>query len=349
MNNGEPVTTAIDWQRRRRPELLEKWTRILGRLKPRPEDQRWFGDIRDVTVHGTEEKDGYTRYHLGIPIEKDFQQQHLLLIPRNQGDGPFPAVIAWTSTTPDYARPEDWWGAWLARRGFVVLTSWSFIRHYRDDTSYRNGVSETLYKRFGHWLPMAKMVHDVQREVEYLKTRPEVDPARIGFIGYSLCAKAALYVAAFAPEVSATVAIDAHIALHGGTNWDAPWYLDWERAFPSIRTPEYPVPELRNTVWSLLDADPNRPGFERNHHELLAMAAPRALMLIGCSTHLESANHSDDRQSWAYYHRAREVYSLLGIPERIEFVALEEGHRPTSPAIDAAWQRFLTKWLNTAQ
>ena len=23
------------------------------------------------------------------------------------------------------------WGAWLARRGYVVLTGWSFIRHYR--------------------------------------------------------------------------------------------------------------------------------------------------------------------------------------------------------------------------
>src|SRR6185503_10918862 len=152
----------------------------------------------------------------------------------------------------------------LARHGFVVLTSWSFIRSYHDGSTFKTGAMDRLYERFGHWLPMAKMVHDVRREAEYLKSRPEVDATRLGFIGFSLGAKAAVYVAAFAPEIFATVSVDPHISMHGDSNWNEPWYLDWLRVFPDIRTESYPIPELRGTVWSLLDADPTRPGFERN-------------------------------------------------------------------------------------
>ena len=228
-----------------------------------------------------------------------------------------------------------------------MLTSWSFIRHYRSGGDYRKRANELVYERFGHWLPMAKMVHDVQREVEYLRTRPEVDARRVGFIGFSLSGKTALYVAAFASEITATVAVDPHVALHGATNYHDPWYLDWKRSFPTIHTDDYPLPELRDTIWSLLDADPKRPGFERNHHELMALCAPRALLLVGCSMDKMTAVHSDDMQSWGYFNSAREVYELLGIPERIDFATTDEGHRATSPRIDPAWQAFFEKWLKT--
>jgi Dienelactone hydrolase family len=204
---------------------------------------------------------------------------------------------------------------------------------------------DRLYERFGHWLPMAKMVHDTKREVEYLKSRPEVDAKRLGFIGFSLGAKAAVYVAAFAPEIRAIVSVDPHISMHGDTNWHEPWYLDWKHVFPDIHTDDYPVPELRGTVWSLLDADPKRPGFERNHHEILALCAPRAFLLVGCSMNKWNGGHSDDQQSLGYFNRAKEVYRLLGIPERLEFFGSDEGHRATSPRIDPAWQRLFVRWL----
>ncbi len=347
MEDGQRVSSPQTWYRERRPKLIKQWTEILGKFGPAEADRQWFGDISQVEIRSTQKREGYTRIDLGIPIEKDFMQDHLLLLPEGQGPGPFPVVIAWTSTTPDYTRPEQWWGAWLARRGYVVLTSWSFIRHYRDGANYRKRANELVYERFGHWLPMAKMVHDVRREVEYLRTRPEVDASRIGFIGFSLSGKTALYVAAFAPEITATVAVDPHVALHGATNYQDPWYLDWKRTFPHIQTDNYPLADLRGTIWSLLDPDPTRPGFERNHHELMALCAPRALLLIGCSMNKPSAVHSDDMQSWGYFNRAREVYELLGIPERIEFFATDEGHRATSPRIDAAWQKFFDRWLKT--
>src|SRR5205807_8833242 len=116
--------------------------------------------------------------HDALPI-------YLLLLPKGQGSGPFPAVIAWTSSTPDYREPEQWWGAYLARHGYVVLTSWSFIRNYRQGTRLKQA-AELVYERFGRWLPIAKMVHDVSREIEFLRSLPQVGGKRIGFMGFSL-------------------------------------------------------------------------------------------------------------------------------------------------------------------
>ena len=327
-----------DWHRKKRPELVRLWTQILGKLEPDKAGRRWFGDIRRAKFGAREEFEKYTRIEVDLPIEKDFYQHHLLLLPKNQGRGPFPAVICWTSTTPDYRMPEQWWGKWLAENGYVVLTSWSFIRHYRENSSYSTGINERVYDRFGHWLPIAKMVHDARRQAEYLRSLKQVDGRRLGFIGFSLSAKAAVYIAAFAPEFKATVALDPHIAVNGGTNWYAPWYLDWLRPFPDIRTRE-------RTVLSLLNPDPRRPGFEHDHHELMALAAPRAFLLIGGSQSEDAGGDSDDLQSWGYFNRAREVYQLLGIPDRIAFVSTSDGHHANGPNIDPAWREFFERRL----
>lgn len=186
------------------------------------------------------------------------------------------------------------------------------------------------------------MVYDARRQAQYLRTLRQVDSKRFGFIGFSPGAKAALYVAAFAPEFRAVVSVDPHIALNGGGNWYAPWYLDWLRPFPDIPTPE-------RTVLSLLNPDPGRPGFEHDPHEILALAAPRPLLIIDGSGHCEDCGgHSDDRQSRGYVHRAREVFRLLGVPERLEFVPTSDGHKPNGPAIDPAWQSFFERWLKHA-
>jgi len=334
----EGLHSPDDWYTKKRPDLLRLWTQILGKLEPAARDRLWFGDIRKAVIRNRQELDKYTRLEIDLPMEKDFYQHHLLLLPKNQGPGPFPAVVCWTSSSPDYKAPEQWWGKWLAENGYVVLTSWSFIRHYRDDTNYASGAAEKVYERFGHWLGLGKMVHDARREAEYLRSLKEVDSRRLGFIGFSLGAKAAVYVAAFAPEFKATVALDPHIAINGTTNWYDKWYMDWTRPFPDIPTPEH-------TVLSLLNPNPARPGFEHDHHELMALTAPRAFLLIGGSQSEDRGGDSDDLQSWGYVNRAREVYRLLGIPDRIQYVSTGDGHKPNGPAIDPAWRAFFERWL----
>src|SRR5207249_4169341 len=124
--DGARVRNAGEWYKSRRPELVKQWTAILGKIAPAPEDMKWFGDIRKAVLRSRADREGYTRIELDLPIEKDLLQPHLLLIPKGQGKGPFPSVIAWTASSPDYREPERWWGSYLANHGFVVLTGWSY-------------------------------------------------------------------------------------------------------------------------------------------------------------------------------------------------------------------------------
>jgi pimeloyl-ACP methyl ester carboxylesterase len=246
------------------------------------------------------------------------------------GTGPFPAVVM-IHGSGDSDRRLGPFATFFLKQGFAVL-------------AYdKRGVGRSE----GSWRAanLSVLAEDALAGVEYLKTRPEVDAKRLGFIGFSLSAKAALYVAAFAPEIKATVAIDPHLAMHGDSNYHDPWYLDWRHRFDTIQTEDYPIAELRGTIWSLLDADPARPGFERNHHELIALCAPRAFLLIGCSMDKMQSPHSDNLQSWGYFNRAKEVYDLLGISERLKFKTTNDAHQATSPHTDPDWQQFFEQWL----
>ena len=332
------AATRAEWAERRRPELLTAWKQILGKLEPSASDRQWFHDVPLMREISRTELPGYTRIHIELALEKDFGQPSLLLLPK-KGRAPYPAVIAWTSTTPDWQEPEKNWGAWLAERGFVVLTGWSHIRNYRDGSSYSKGAAEKVYERFGRWAGLSRMVWDVRQQAAFLRSRGDVDGSKIGFMGFSLSAKTAVYVGAFAPEIAAVVAIDPHIALNGGTNYYAPWYMDWTRSFPDIDTPQ-------KTVLSLLDTDPGRAGLEHDHHELLALAAPKPFLLIGGAGEREdTGGDSDDLQSWGYVNRAHEIYRLLGAPDRLRFALTNDGHHANGPAIDDAWREWLMRFL----
>ena len=312
--------------------LRSEWREILGKLEPNRADRRWFVDRMVARELGSIDRGAYIRRHVELPLEVDFWQPGLLLVPKGIKRGERrPTVIAWASTTPDWQKPEDWWGTWLAGQGFVVLTSWAHIRNYRDGTSFKNGVSEKVYERFGRWAGLSRMVWDVRQQAHYLASLPYVDSKRIGFIGSSLSAKTALYAAAFAPELSATVAIDPHVPLwDGGTNYEEPWYLDCKRKFDDIATPE-------KTVLSLLQK--TKPAHD--HHELMIMAAPKPLLIVGGN----DTNHSDGPSTLPLVELGRKRYAELGVAERLQFHLLDTGHTPVHPKIDPLWQAFFTQFL----
>lgn len=317
--------SAKEWERGPRPRLLSLWTDALGKVEPAPADLVHFPDIRQARELKREELPRYTRIELELPAETGYWQPHLLLIPKGFR-GKRPAVVAWTSTTPDWRKPEEWWGAWLAERGYVVLTGWSFIRQYRGGATYSSRVNEAVYERFGYWAPISKMVWDARRQYQYLKSLPNVDSRRVGFMGFSLSAKTAVYAAAFAPEFAAIVSLDPCLPLGklpegGGTNWEQPWYLDWDRHSGKILA-------------------------GHDHHELIALGAPRPFLLIAGSADTEWGRaHSDGRATGRWIERAREVYRLYHAGDRLQFVPTRDGHSATGAEITPAWQTFFEKWL----
>lgn len=332
----EGISSREQWLRERRPPLVEAWTRILGRIEPTESDLRWFEPALKPRVQGLDRLSCYDRFTLELPLESDFYQPALLLVPRSAP--PWPGVIAWTSSTPDWRAPEYWWGAWLASRGFAVLCSWAHIRHYRGPTYRPLEATEAVYARFGRWSGMSRMVWDVRQQARFLAGWPGVEESRIGFMGFSLSAKTAVYAAAFAPELAAVVSVDAGLPLNGATNYFAPWYLDWTTRHEDIPTPE-------KTVLSLLKGNRTRPGFQHDHHEILALAAPRPFLLIGSSTDELSGWDRDDLSSWGYINRAAEVYRLYNAEANLAYRPTDDGHTSNGPGITPAWREFLVKRL----
>jgi hypothetical protein len=105
--------------------------------------------------------------------------------------------------------------------------------------------------------------------VDILAAQPQVDSSRLGAVGHSLGAKEVLYLAAFDERIKATVSSEGGVGIKF-SNWNASWYLG---------------------------AEVDEPNFAREHHELLALTAPRAFLLVG-------GQSADGDQGWPFIEAA---------------------------------------------
>ncbi len=171
-------------------------------------------------------------------------------------------------------RPERSFGLELARRGCVTICPRNYLWPETDELA-----ADVQARRWGEAHAgskgMAKMLADGIVAIDILAARGDVDPARLGTIGHSLGAKEALYLAAFDERVRAAVSCEGGIGTRY-SNWDAPWYLT-----AAIREPT----------------------FDHEHHELLALAAGRAFLLVG-------GDSADGKRSWPFIAAALPVYEL---------------------------------------
>jgi hypothetical protein len=112
-------------------------------------------------------------------------------------------------------------------------------------------------------------------------------------VGHSLGAKEAFYLAAFDDRVKVAVSNEGGIGINF-SNWDAPWYLD-----------------------------KNIHKFGHEHHEVLALVAPKPFLLIG-------GESADGEKSRPYIKSVFPVYDLYGDKrQNIEFYNHGQGHSPT--------------------
>jgi pimeloyl-ACP methyl ester carboxylesterase len=202
--------------------------------------------------------------------------------------------------------PEKHLGLALARRGFVAFCPRNFLW---PDTARMAAEAETgrFRKRHPRARGMAKMLFDGQVALDILSARPDVDANRIGCIGHSLGAKEALYLAAFDQRVKAAVSSEGGIGTTM-SNWDAGWYLG-----DVVRQPD----------------------FAREHHELLALAAPRPFLLVG-------GDSADGAASWPWVAAAMPVYRLYGAPARLGLLNHKRGHAVPPDVLPR-----LLEWLET--
>ncbi len=299
---GQVIGDLSGWEKHR-AELRRAWLQFLGPLKlPRPkpklevlEEDRPEGCIRQLVRYESEP---------GQPVEG-------YLLRPTEINGRVPGVVAMHSTTTLTIRqpagvegdPEDFFGLKLARLGMVAFCPRCFL--WQGEGSYVQLV-ERFKERHPGSLGMAKMLWDASRGVDVLESLPEVDPQRLGAVGHSLGAKEALYLAAFDERIKATVSSEGGIGLTF-TNWDAPWYLG---------------PDVKQGRW------------KREHHELLALIAPRAFLLLG-------GNSADGDRSWPYIQEALKVYRLYTPKPALGLFNHYGGHNVPPEA-----ERKTNEWLS---
>jgi hypothetical protein len=300
------LADARSWSAERE-RLVQTWKRFLGDVAapPRPpigwtvlEEERLAGIIRRRVLYEGEP---------GDPIEA------YLLLPRS-ATGKLPGVVVHHSTV-DYSirqpaglegPPEKHFGLKLAQRGYAALCPRNFLWPENGRIDAQRRASDFLSRRPGA-KGMAKMLFHSQLAVDLLAALPEVDAGRIGAVGHSLGAKEVLYLAAFDARVKAAVSSEGGVGVRF-SNWHDDWYLGAEAA---------------------------RADFPRDHHELLALAAPRPFLLIG-------GESADGDRGWPYIAAALPIWRLFGEPAPLAFFNHRQGH-----AVPPEAEARIYEWLET--
>lgn len=301
-----PTATLNNWLEQRK-QLRQTWLIFLRSIK-RPDRPPTTNLIAEERVGSV------VRQLIGYESEPGWPTEAYVLRPAAATTRPRPGVVVFHSTVSHSIRqpagvegkPAKAFGLKLAERGYVTLCPRNFLwpSNHEIDT---DGQTKLFTGRHPDCKGMAKMLLDAQVAVDLLAARADVNANRLGAIGHSLGAKEVLYLAAFDERIKVTVSSEGGIGT-GFSNWDAPWYLG---------------SEIKN------------PRFAHEHHELLALVAPRPFLLVG-------GDSADGNRSWPFIAAALPIYRLYGQVPRLGLFNHQQGH-----AVPPIAEHKIYEWIET--
>lgn len=300
---GQSITTWTGWEAERQ-RLRQKWLEFLG---PMPEKRPAVKlEVRDRSLVKSPRGLDCQRQLVRYLAEDDELVEGYLLTPVSKDGVKRPAIVALHQTSREnineiaeievQRKGNQNLAFRLCEQGFVVFCPRCYL--WQTPPDYNLDVKSTVerfHQRHPKTLGMHKMLYDAQRAVDILVTLPEVDPQRIGAVGHSLGAKEVLYLAAFDDRIRTGVASEGGIAF-SSTNWHDRWYLG-----AGIKAPDFPL----------------------NHHQLLALIAPRPFLVLGGES---GPGAADGDRSWPYLAEAQCVYQLKEKPVRLGLLNHHRGH-----------------------
>jgi hypothetical protein len=302
-DSGKPITSAKGWEAKR-SAIAKWWQSFLGDpLSGRDGAPEW-------RVLEEDKVDGVIRQRIAYETEPGIATEAYLCQP--DGARNAPAVVVLHSTV-DYSilQPaglkgpvEKAFGLQLAKNGYVTLSPRNFLWPANEGISAQDESKRFLERAPGR-KGMRKMLHDAQVAVDLLEHLPAVDKSRIGSVGHSLGAKEVLYLAAFEPRVKATVSSEGGVGIDF-SNWDALWYLG---------------------------PDAKKDDFGHDHHELLALCAPRPFLLIG-------GESADGDRGWPFIESAMPVYRLYDRQPAFGQWNHRQGHAVPPEAVERILEWF---------
>jgi dienelactone hydrolase len=318
-NDGTPVRTPADWQRRR-AEILAAWHDLLG---------TWPPLIKKPKVQYLEQqhRDNFTQHKVTVEIAPGGQTvAGYLLVPDEKSqtadsirnsNGRFPAVLIVfydPETAVGLGKPLRDFGSQLAKRGFVVL-SIGTPEFCSLNPPYKP-LCETPAGR-PPLQPLSALAYVAANCHTALANMPNVDPERIGVTGHSYGGKWAMFASCLYEKFACAVWSDPGIVFdetRPNINYWEPWYLGWdatnqrERGVPSDARPRTgPYKTMIETG--------------RDLHELHALMAPRPFLVSGGA--------EDTPKRWQALNHTVAVNKLLGYTNRVAMTN-RETHAPTA-------------------
>jgi dienelactone hydrolase len=198
------VAPTLD--RARLLELLGKTPAAPPPLEPERIERVDLGDVmRERVTYAVEAGERVPAF---VFIPKDGPARHPAILCHHQHGGQFevgkdgPAGLGST--------PDQHYAIELARRGYVTIAPDALCFGERQDPA--GMLKGAAYERFEalHRLTegktlQGKYVWDARRALDYLETRAEVDPSRLGMIGHSLGGQETLFTTALDTRIRAAV------------------------------------------------------------------------------------------------------------------------------------------------
>lgn len=302
-----PPTDALGWDDHLR-EVRKGLRDALG-------DDRAKGCDLAPELLGTIERDDYVIERLTFQSQPDVRVTANLYRPRKQ-DGPAPAVLCvhghWAGARIDPVVQARCIG--LAKLGYVCLCVDAFGAGERTPFrfgTYHGGPSAAMLWAAG--VPLIGLqVHDNRRAVDYLTSRPEVDPNRLAITGASGGGNQSLYAGALDDRFKAVVPVC------GVGTYEA--YLE--------------------TACCVCEVVPGGLRFARTG-DILALIAPRALLVVSALQDAPQFSFGEAAKSIA---RARPRFDALGAGDRLRHAGIDSKHDYNQPMREAMYG-WLDRWL----
>jgi dienelactone hydrolase len=303
-----PPRDRADWEQRRQ-RLVRALSAAMG---PVPEK----ACALNPRILGVLRRRGYRIERLVFQSQPDVWVTANAYVP-DPVRGRLPAVLVvhghWAGARRDPVVQARCLG--LVKLGFFVLAVDAFGAGERYTTPARGTYHGALYGATlwpsGHTL-LGLQVYDNRRAVDYLRTQPEVDGARLGITGASGGGNQTMYAGALDDRLRAAVPVCSV-----GT------YQAYLRAACCV------CEVLPGALTFCEEGD------------VLALVAPRALMVINATRDAFQFSVGEAARSIA---RARPVFKLLDADAKLRHTTFESGHAYSQPMREAMYG-WMTRWL----
>ncbi|MEO6910992.1 MAG: alpha/beta fold hydrolase [Edaphobacter sp.] len=248
------------------------------------------------------------------------------------GKPPYPGILAPLGHTPEGKAYRSYQISFqnLARKGYAVLAYDPFGQGERSQyllpgTSHPRYGPTTEHNQAG--MPMTLFgsgfaqyrLWDGIRSLDYLLSRSEVDPQRVGCTGHSGGGTMTMYLMALEPRLKAAVAVDGNFENVAGPYYEPPWAIgDAEQ----------------NIVGSL------PLGLDRG--DLMTAFAPKPF-LMSYTVHDEGQVYSPvyEEGTKENYEELSRIYGILGARDKVQLFA---SHLPHD--LDFFSRRAMYGWFN---